>query len=134
MTKKEKLALFRAGVVIGKITYNDVTKVLLLPQFLFRFKIQSFPDVKTFDQIFNKTASNTTVFAYRGKDIGLYLRDDAQILSYSLRHPLAKYWESVLKPVWAEQLKGKCPTCHGTGWDGIGYTLTCVDCGGTGKK
>jgi hypothetical protein len=68
-----------------------------------------------------------------GRFTGLtYFKDNKQI-SVSLDHPMANYWLSILKPMWEKQNKGKCKTCNGTGWDGIGYILTCVDCGGTGK-
>ncbi len=45
-----------------------------------------------------------------------------------LSHPLADWWLSILKPIWAKRNEGKCPICHGTGWDGVGYTLCCVGC------
>jgi len=136
MTPKEKSALIKSGVIVGKVEYNDVTNVLLLPQFLFRFDVLSFPSMKTFDEIFNNTAVNTTVLTFLKKDIGLRLMSNSirgDVLSISLSHPISKYWTSVLQPIWDEQNKGKCNECWGTGWDGCGYTWSCSECGGTGK-
>lgn len=133
MTGKEKLALLKSGVIVGKISYGDVTNVILLPHFLLRFDLKSFPSMKTFDEIFHHTAVNTTVLTFNGKYIGLSLMDNSirgDVLSVSLSHPMSSYWLSILQPIWDEQNKGKCKTCHGTGWDGIGYTLGCIDCGG----
>lgn len=33
------------------------------------------------------------------------------------------------KPKARRAPKPNCPACHGTGWDGEGYTLTCQTCG-----
>jgi len=138
MTKDEKWALLKAGVVINKLNYGGVTNVLLLPQFLLKFDMETFPNMKTFHEIYHATAPNTTVLTYHGKYIGLRLMDYSSnkkdSLSFSCNHPATDYWRSILQPIWDEQNKNICMTCHGTGWDGETYTLTCMDCGGNGKQ
>lgn len=137
MTFEERKALMMGGIIIGKIAYRNATNVVLLPNFLLKFDLSSFPDMKTHDEIFRHTATNTTILTFCGKDIGLrFMRDSIKgdDLSVSLSHPASKYLLSILQPIWDEQNKGKCETCHGSGWDGMGYTLGCIDCGGSGKK
>lgn len=136
MTPDERKALLWSGVVIGKIHYNDVTNVILLPQFMWRFDLSTFPSMKTFDEVFHNTASNTTVLTFRGKDIGLRLMSNSikgDSLSIALSHPASAYWISILQPIWDKQNADKCKTCFGSGWDGCGYTLSCAECGGSGK-
>lgn len=135
MKLEERKALLSAGIVIGIIKYNDTTACCLLPKLLFTTQWRSWPNLKTFDEIFHATASNTTALTFFGKDTGLRLHRvyDNDSVSISTSHPMYQHWLSFLQPVWNKQNEGKCPTCHGTGWDGIGYTLTCVDCHGIGK-
>ena len=135
MTTNEKRALLKAGVVIPKIVYNDVTRVVLLPPCLLKFDIKSWPTMKSDYEIFNNTAVNSTVLTFLGRYIGLRLMSNSisgDELSFSPSHPIGSYWGSVLQPVWNKQNELlKCKTCRDTGWDGIGYALTCVDCGKT---
>ena len=77
--------------------------------------------------------SNTVHIRILGRFTGLTYCRNNKDFSVSLNHPMANYWLSILKPIWKKRNEGKCPTCNGTGWDGIGYTLNCIDCGGTGK-
>ncbi len=77
--------------------------------------------------------SNTHIVCVLGREIGLSYDKDTKMVSVHLNHPLCQHWLAIFKPRWDKQNEGKCMTCRGTGWDGIGYTLTCVDCGGTGK-
>lgn len=140
MTKKELDALKKAGLTIRKIRYkydiypyDGLTKVFLSFGFLLKFDIKLWPNLKTYDEIYHNTASNTSALVFFGKDVGMRLDSNGDKISVILSHPMAKFWLSILQPIWDEQNIGKCKTCHGSGWDGIGYTLTCIDCGGTGK-
>ena len=132
MRPAESNALKKAGVTMGKIKYYDATEASLSWSFLRKHDWKTWPDLP--DVIQHETATNTSIISYKGKKLGLTHFADNNSLSVSLSHPLSKFWLSILQPVWDRQNEGKCKTCHGTGWDGIGYVLTCVDCGGNGKE
>ncbi|SRR6266404_6119566 len=134
MTKKESDALKKAGVKIGKIRYYNISEVSLSCEFLLKFDIKSWPDVPKEIGEWGWPGTNTSIFGYKGKRIGLTHCSDNDSISVSLSHPLSDYWLSILQPIWDEQNVGKCGTCNGSGWDGIGYVFGCIDCSGSGKK
>lgn len=72
--------------------------------------------------------SNTRILSIGGKEIGLSYNIDDKEYSVHLNHPLAEFWLSIFRPIWTRNNAGKCKTCGGSGWDGIGYTLSCLDC------
>jgi len=85
------------------------------------------------DWYYKSPGDNTTIYTFLGREVGLTKCRDNGYISVQLSHPMADFWLSIFKPIWAKQNEGKCLTCRGSGWDGIGYTYTCIDCGGTGK-
>lgn len=78
--------------------------------------------------------TNVILLRILNRQVGLSYDKNSKDLSVHLNHPLAKYWLSILEPIWEKQRRGKCQTCQGTGWDGETYTLSCMECGGSGKK
>lgn len=66
--------------------------------------------------------------------MGLIYHKTTKKISVRLNHPLSKLWLFVFKPLWKYKYRNKCKLCYGSGWDGIGYILTCSECGGTGKS
>lgn len=136
MTDKEKSALPKAGLVIVKLNYDDASPVILSPLLLLKHNWREWPSMSTFHEIFHATAQNTTVLTFMGKAVGLSFmatwdenHQRIDTISVSSSHPMAKFWLSILQPIWDEQNKGKCPVCHDTGWDGDGYRLVCWTCG-----
>lgn len=77
---------------------------------------------------------NVTIFTVFNREVGLSFWRNNDDYSISLNHPLSNFWTSIFDPIWKKQNEHKCPTCHGTGWDGIGYTYSCCDCGGSGIR
>lgn len=69
-----------------------------------------------------------------GRRSGLTYHKGTKSFSVELGHPLTEYWLSILKPIWEKKNRGKCKICHGSGWDGETYSLSCHGCGGTGKS
>lgn len=136
MTKKESIALIKAGIIFGKIKYQSYTKSILSPLILLKSNFKTWPALPKNEWEYRNgygIGSTTSIISFLGHDVGLHFDSNGDKISVSLSHPLAKFWLSILQPIWDEQNKGKCKTCHGSGWDGIGYILTCVDCGGTAK-
>lgn len=130
MSLKEQLALLKNGVILGKIHYYGFTHALLSPDYW--IKSRSWPDLPN-PWDWDGCGTNTSMICFQGKRTGLMLDANGDRLSVSLEHPLAGHWLSILQPIWDEANKDKCPGCHGSGWDGETYTISCFDCGGTGK-
>ena len=78
--------------------------------------------------------TNTIVFSVLNREIGLSYDINTKKISVRLNHPLAKFWLSIFEPIWRIENEDKCKTCHGSGWDGETYSITCMKCGETGKK
>lgn len=132
MLIEEKNALIKAGIIIGKIKYKNTTSTIIFPNLLIKFNLFSWPSMKTFEEIFHNTASNSSILVFMDRDVGLRLIREGENdkISVSLSHPMSNYWLSILQPIWDKNnSKIQCRTCNDTGWDGIGYILTCVDCG-----
>lgn len=132
MTPEEIKALRKGGIIIATPNYGKVTQSVLSPHLLLKYNWSNWPSLKTFDEIFHNTSDNSSPIVFMQKDVGLKLWNNGNI-SVSLSHPMSKYWLSILQPIWDEQNKNKCQTCRGSGWDGETYTLTCMDCAGSGK-
>lgn len=128
MRFEERWALTKHGLIIPTIKYGDFSQVILLPLFLLRFPRQDWPEIPMYRDFPALPGTNTCVLVYGKKQIGLSIDSNGESIGVSLSHPVSKYWLSILQPIWNAH-KPKCPTCRDTGWDGIGYTLTCVDCG-----
>lgn len=137
MTTTEKSALLNAGIIISKRQYGTYTKCMLLPPLLFKYNSKTWPVVPEHDYDYchgHGIGVNTAVIVFLGHEVGLSVDENGEKIGVSLNHPLSKYWLDILQPIWNKQNESKCPTCHGTGWDGCGYILNCDDCGGTGIK
>ena len=137
MTIEERTALAVGGICIDKILYGHYGKISFSEKFKKIFDGKSFPILPKNENDYchkHGIGSNTCILSFLGYDSGLSVDANGEKLSYSLSHPLALYYDEILQPIWNEQNVGKCKTCLGTGWDGCGYILTCVDCGGTGKE
>jgi len=135
MTNQTELeVLQKSGITIECIRYGNSSEVFLSQKFLQQFDVSSWPTLFKNVWDYDGPGINRSIFSYNGKRVGLSHWSDNNSISVELYHPMTKYWLSILQPIWDEQNIGKCRTCNGTGWDGIGYIFTCVDCGGTGKK
>lgn len=125
---KQYLALAKKGIFIlpPKEIYSGFTKSIIIGHNWFNW-----PKIEEDYRLVPPTNSYEVEFMERYT--GLSIWTDGPSLSVSLSHPMADYYLSILQPIWDEQNKGKCQTCNGSGWDGIGYILNCCDCNGTGK-
>lgn len=131
MNLKEKFALAKAGIIIGTPKYHWNTESVLLPHLLLKFNWISWPNLAKV--VRHEVGTNTSVVSFSGKKVGISIDSNGEKLGISLDHPMGQYWLSFLQPVWNEMKKDKCSTCHGSGWDGETYTISCFECGGSGK-
>jgi hypothetical protein len=132
MTYEEHKALQKAGVTLHKLSGGKFSTASLSLPMLLTSNWKQWPDLPDVHDS-QYPGTNTLMIGYLGKQTGLSYDKDTGRLSVSLSHPMAAKYLAVLQPVWDLQNAAKCPTCHGSGWDGEGYVLSCADCGGTGR-
>src|SRR5580698_3202313 len=98
---------------------------ILLPTTLVKLDLNTWPILPKNDWEYRGgygVGDNTSIVSFLGHEVGLSFCSDNGNISVSLSHPMSKYWLSYLQPIWNEQNKGKCKSCHGSGWDGETYT------------